>query len=202
MSGLRERHRALSQQAIVDATAELVTERRHLDFSMKEVAERAEVSLRTVYNHFPNREDLLDALGRTFDQRAAALGQPTAADLEHGADLGDAVRASHRALDQLGGIGDAIAQMPLSDVGRDAERAERTQRLVDHIVSLMPTTPSEVSTPIALVLRHLLSHRSWFWLSREYGLDTDEISELVTWAIDTLTAAAEAGNRPGSQETP
>jgi AcrR family transcriptional regulator len=200
MSELRDRHRALSQQAIVDATAALVTERKHLDFSMKEVAERAGVSLRTVYNHFPDRQDLLDALGRSFDERARALGQPNAENLAGGLDIASAIRASNTVFDQLGGTSEAFAQLPLADVGRDPTRAARTQQMVDHLVTLMPTTPDDVAVPIALVLRHLLSHRSWFWLTREYGLETDQVSDLVIWAIDTLTAAAESGSRPGAPE--
>jgi AcrR family transcriptional regulator len=200
MPELRDRHRALSQQTIVDAAASLVNERHHLDFSMKEVAERAGVSLRTVYNHFPDRNDLLDALGRVFEERSAALGQPQAADLGDETDLASAIRSSHRVAEELGGISEAFAQMPLADAGRDAARAERTQKLVDHIASLMPTTPIEVSTRIALLLRHLISHRSWFWLTREYGLETDEVTDLVVWTLETLTAAAENGDLPGSQE--
>lgn len=184
----------------MEATAALVNERRHLDFSMKEVAERAGVSLRTVYNHFPDRQDLLDALGRSFEERARALGQPNAEDLGQGIGIASAIRASNRVFDQLGGTSEAFAQLPLADIGRDATRAARTQQLVDHLASLMPTTPDDVAVPIALVLRHLLSHRSWFWLTREYGLETDQVSDLVIWAVDTLTAAAESGNRPSPQE--
>ena len=98
-----------------------MTERRHLDFSMKEVAERAGVSLRTVYNHFPTREDLLDALGRTFnDESDPSVGGPVADDLASGEDLLRAVRVNIELFEALGGISEAFAQMPLADVGRDA----------------------------------------------------------------------------------
>ena len=132
VSGIRERHRALSRQAIVDATAALVNERRHLDFSMKEVAERAEVSLRTVYNHFPDRADLLDALGRAYDEQASALGGPHATDLGNGIDLTSAIRAANRTAEALGGLSEAFAQLPMTDIGRDEERVERTKLLVGH----------------------------------------------------------------------
>ena len=51
------------------------------------------------------------------------------------------------------------------------------------------------------MLRHLLSHRSWFWLTREYGLTTEDVTELTLWAIEVLTAAAESGHRPNLQES-
>ena len=103
MADLRARQLALARQAIVDACAELVTERRHLDFAMKDVAERAGVSLRTVYNHFPTREDLLDALGRRLRRRdggdRAAPRRPTCTSRD---DLLRAVRVNLGLFEELG----------------------------------------------------------------------------------------------------
>jgi AcrR family transcriptional regulator len=202
MTDLRTRQVALARQAIVDACAELVTERRHLDFAMKDVAERASVSLRTVYNHFPAREDLLDVLGQAFDEEMARRGSIEATDLRTRDDLLRAVRVNLGLFAELGGISDAFAQMPLADVGRHAERQARTQLIVDHITTLMPSAPGEDAKAIALVLRHLLSHRSWFWLSREYGLTTEQVSKVVTWAISALVDTAETGDLPSTMEEP
>ena len=200
MSELRARQRAVARQTIVDACADLITERRHLDFSMKEVAERAGVSLRTVYNHFATREDLLDALGHLFDERMADVGGASSRDVSGRAELLDAVRRNHSAFEQLGGISEAFAQLPLADVGIDADRAARTERIVDLIVDLMPSVPADEAHDIALVLRHLLSHRSWFWLTHEYGLSTADATAIVTWAMETLIDAAEAGDGPVPRE--
>lgn len=196
MGDLRERQLALARQAIVDACAELVTERRHLDFSMKDVAERAGVSLRTVYNHFPAREDLLDALEQDFSTSMSERGGSDAAELEEGDDLTGAVRVNLRLFEELNGVSEAFAQMPLAEVGRDAKRQQRTRLIVDHLVSLMPSVPQEDAEAIAITLRHLLSHRSWFWLTREYGLTTDQVGDVVTWAMTTLIDAAKGGNLP------
>lgn len=193
MTSLRARQRDLARKTIVDACAELVTERHHLDFSMKEVAERAAVSLRTVYNHFATREDLLDALGDIMDEQSRELGGPQARDLETRDDLLRAVRTNFSIFDRLGGISEAFAQLPLADVGRDADRATRTKLITDFIAHQMPTVPAEDAAAIAVMLRHLLSHRSWFWLTHEYGLETTEAARVVTWAIETLIDAAEAG---------
>ncbi|MCZ7528925.1 MAG: TetR/AcrR family transcriptional regulator [Acidimicrobiia bacterium] len=200
MTDLRTRQRDLARQSILDACADLITERRHLDFAMRDVAERAGVSLRTVYNHFATREDLLDALGQDFDDQMAERGGPDARDLRSGDDLLAAVRTNLRLFDELDGISEAIAQMPLADVGRHAKRAERTRILVDHLAGLMPNVPADDAHTIAVVLRHLLSHRSWFWLTREYGLDVDEVADVITWATATLVAAAEAGDLPSPDE--
>ena len=202
MRDLRARQRDLARQAIVDGCADLVTERRHLDFSMKEVAERAGVSLRTVYNHFAAREDLLDALGAVMEAQSQALGGPEARDLETIADLLRGVRNNAAIFEQLGGISEAIAQMPLADVGRDADRVARTKLIADFIARQMPSAPPADAHAIALVLRHLFSHRSWFWLTREYGLATADVVRVVNWTIQTLIEAAEAGRLPDPMEDP
>jgi len=200
MSDLRTRQLALARRAILEACADLVTERRHLDFPMKDVAERAGVSLRTVYNHFPTREDLLDALGKAFDEEMSDRGGPSATDLHTRADLLRAVSVNLRLFDELGGISEAFAQMPLADAGRNSGRRARTELIVEHIKTLMPDVPEADATEIALMLRHLLSHRSWFWLSREYGLTTEQVSQVVAWAIATLIDAAQSGDLPSQME--
>ena len=200
MDDLRSRQRALASGAILDACADLVTERHHLDFSMKEVADRAGVSLRTVYNHFASREDLLDAMGRTFDEQMKALGGASAQEVGSRGDLVRAVRTNLRVFDRLGELSEAFAQLPLADVGRDAERAGRTRALVDLLAGFMPGVPEADARRIALVLRHLASHRSWFWLTHEYDLSTDQVADVVTWAIETLIDAAVAGDLPSPTE--
>ncbi len=201
MDSLRAKQRDLAKQTIVDACAELVTERHHLDFSMKEVAERAGVSLRTVYNHFATREDLLDVLGVAMDQQLRELGGPQARDLETRDDLLTAVETNMMIFEKLGGLSEAFAQMPLADVGRDADRVARTKLITDFIAQQMPSATGPDARAIAIILRHLISHRSWFWLTREYGLETAEVVRVANWTIETLIAAAEAGDLPDPKET-
>ncbi|MEL7208540.1 MAG: TetR/AcrR family transcriptional regulator [Actinomycetota bacterium] len=202
MSDLRTRQRELGRRAVVEACAALVTERRHLDFSMQEVADGAGVSLRTVYNHFATREEMLDALGDHLDEATAELGGPSADDLRTVDQLLDAIAVNHRIFEELGGISEALAQLPLGDVGRDADRVERTETLVRFMSDLMPSAPPEEAKAIAILLRHLLSHRSWFWLTREYGLETEQAIDVARWAVDTLLSAAEAGDLPSTRRNP
>lgn len=54
-AALKNRHR----QAIVDAAAALMDERSGTDFTVEELAERADVSRRTVFNHFSSLDDVV-----------------------------------------------------------------------------------------------------------------------------------------------
>ncbi len=201
MIDLRSRQRELGRRTIVEACADLVTERHHLDFTMKEVAERAGVSLRTVYNHFPTREDLLDELGAVNAARMAARGGYQARELRELDDLLAAVRENFAIFEEMGGISEALAQMPLADVGRDEERSERTRTIVGFVESQMPGVPAADAHAIGVVLRHLLSHRSWFWLTREYGLDSNDASDAIAWVAARSIEAANTGNTPSATPT-
>jgi len=57
--GRRERKKAATRKAISDAALELFLDRGFDSVTIKEVAERADVSLATVYAHFPQKEALV-----------------------------------------------------------------------------------------------------------------------------------------------
>ena len=61
---------------IVQATFELHNEKGVLATSMQDIAERADVALRTVYNHFPTLDDLVQGCGAKVH---ALLAMPTPA---------------------------------------------------------------------------------------------------------------------------
>lgn len=71
-AALKTRHR----QAIVDAAAALMSERAGTDFTVDQLAARADVSRRTVFNHFPSVDDVVteacgDVLSSVVESLAA-----------------------------------------------------------------------------------------------------------------------------------
>jgi AcrR family transcriptional regulator len=58
MAGLRERKKQRTRQHISDVATGLFLERGFDDVTVAEIAEAAEVSVNTVYNYFPAKEDL------------------------------------------------------------------------------------------------------------------------------------------------
>jgi AcrR family transcriptional regulator len=76
-AALKARHR----QAILDAAAELIRERGNPRFSVDELAERADVSRRTVFNHFASLDDIVvttctQLLRGTVEEFRAVTGLP------------------------------------------------------------------------------------------------------------------------------
>jgi len=55
--------KARTRRAIVDAAGGLMSETGGVDFSVDELAQRAGVSRRTVFNHFPSLDDVVAAVG-------------------------------------------------------------------------------------------------------------------------------------------
>ena len=74
---VRAEHLERTRARILDTVVALVGERGDCEFTMPEVADASEVSLRTLYRYFPSRQHVVDAVARVADQ-AAASDLPTA----------------------------------------------------------------------------------------------------------------------------
>ncbi|WP_240980745.1 MULTISPECIES: TetR/AcrR family transcriptional regulator [Streptomyces] len=59
--GRRERQRQRIRSAILDAALELFAEQGYAATTIDQIAERADLARRTVFNHFPRKRDMLDA---------------------------------------------------------------------------------------------------------------------------------------------
>ncbi|MFD8543732.1 TetR/AcrR family transcriptional regulator [Streptomyces sp. NPDC059649] len=81
-TGRRERKKAQTRQALADAAMRLFTERGFDNVGVREVAEAADVSLSTLFKHFPSKEALVFDLDADIESaliaavRDRAPGQP------------------------------------------------------------------------------------------------------------------------------
>lgn len=201
MSELRARQKALAKRSILDAVSGLIAERRHLDFSLQEVAERAGVSLRTVYNHFEGREAVLDALADHYGELMVERGGVLIGDVDHVSQLRDAVAVNFRVFEELGGLSEAWLQVSapaVRAVGEDHDR--RTARIVELVAEALPDLDPAAQREVGLALRHLVSQRTWFALTRDYGLDIDAAIRTVVWSFDSLLEKAGRGEGPAGPE--
>ena len=92
--GRRERKKAATRRAISDAAMELFLERGFDAVTIKEVADRADVSPATVYTHFPQKEALVYDEDDSMREGllAAVRGRPS------GTSITDALRGYFRAM--------------------------------------------------------------------------------------------------------
>ena len=98
MEGLRERKKRQTRDAIAAAAMELFQARGFEEVTVADVARAADVSEKTVFNHFPTKEDLVFARG---DELRDALLAPGEGEVLLGREV-----VEHRLLRDVGGSGD------------------------------------------------------------------------------------------------
>lgn len=183
VESLREQQRRLARVAVFQAFEDLVLEHRSLDFPISEVATRSGVSHRTIYNHFGDREGLIDAWSSWIDERLNDHGGPDVPlDLR---ELPDVVPARFAAFDRLGEIVDIVTTV-LADRPPSTARTERSQQLLDRVRTAAPHLDDRQALAATAALRQLMSLRTRHELRHEFGLTTVEAAAMVSWALRHL----------------
>ena len=200
--------KARYRQAILDAADSLIRERGKPQFSVDELAERADVSRRTVFNHFSSLDDVImttctQVLSATVDEfRAATASTPLGDGRRDG--LFDEITTALRAIDlppvvaYLAGVltvegENGRSRHSIGDVFTrtteqfSAEIAGRTSAIDEFEVSILV---SSVMNGIAIVSAH--------WLARTGG--TLDASSRTVWyeLLDRLIVTIRTGYAPSN----
>ena len=213
---LRARHR----RAIVDAAAALMEDKGGARFTVDELAARADVARRTIFNHFASLDDVVvevceDVLGAVVDALGASAAEPAAPDAEPDAG-GDPGPGAGRAtpLDDLTAAlrsTDLVAPMAYLTRALGGDATEPTPRVTTMVVRTFThlaerlvagTTrrhpdvdPLEIELLVgALMAGVLVIQRRW-WATT--GAADDDASRRV-WAelLDRLVERTRAGYAP------
>jgi len=172
--GTRARLKARTRRSIVDAATDLMNETAGIAFSVDELAARAGVSRRTVFNHFASLDDAVAAVGAgifggvrdallAVDPPPAAPGGDARA-----AVLADLVGALHRA-DLVGPMASLTRGLGLHGVSDDVSEVPAHQAM------LLLRSLSDVSEDLAADL-----------VRRHPGLDRLDVDLLVAQAMSSL----------------
>ena len=82
--GLRERKRRLTRHLIADAATAMFASRGFDAVKVSEIANRVNVSMKTLYNYFPTKESMvLDDADELIESLAAALREQAGRDVDH-----------------------------------------------------------------------------------------------------------------------
>ena len=154
--GRRERKKAATRAAILDAATALFLERGFDAVSVREIADKADVSPKTVFTHFPHKEELVFS---DEDERHARLVAAVAG------------RAPGTA------ISDALKAHYLSEIAAMESGPQR------QILALMEETPALVDYAEKMWFRHEDALAAA--ISEEFGLTepSDEIRFYVRFAL-------------------
>jgi AcrR family transcriptional regulator len=186
---LRDEHVAATRQRIVDAVIALMTEEHPAALSVPAVARRAGVSVATVYRHFPNKEQLLDAVAFIGTDVVRPGPIDSLDDLEE-----FTTANNHHVQPYLPMIRAQFA----TEVGQDVRRRRLAPR-VEAARALLAKEGIEVDAPegerlVRLALT-LLSSITLIELTSNHGLGVDEASREMTWAVQSLVAVTRTEQR-------
>lgn len=181
---LRERQKNLTRNAILNALAETIVDQGLHDFSVQDVADRAGVSHRTVYRHFPDRNALLDGLAERLDELFRERDLPvlpkTAMDIAERVSTAFDLFAEHPRLVRAVAIGAlATGEQPRSRQTRDRVFREKVEKTAEGL-------PDDEVRGASAVIRYLANSLAWVTLTDQLGLDGEEATDAVSWAVGTL----------------
>ena len=188
-SPARQKAAAATRERIVDAGARLVREFTTWNWdelTFRAVAERAEVSERTVYRHFPTERHLHDAIMGRLEGEAGIAYE----DVE----LDNFAEVTARLFASLGrfAIKDSIgAPHGAAFVGAEAKRHDALDRAV-----VAPHLPDAQRRALAGLLDVLWSPPTYERLVGAWNLENTEAVDAIQWLITKVIAAVENNEAP------
>jgi TetR/AcrR family transcriptional regulator of autoinduction and epiphytic fitness len=188
----RQSRTARSRRAICDACLDLVQEGQ-LQPSADEIAERAGVSRRSIFNHFADLAELYDAVVEAGTQRCAPLleeisdREPIANRIEHLVQVRskflEATAAFTRALTAQSLVGPAADQADRVSTVALGRQYEDVQRLFDReLADLSSTERVEVLEAMSAAMAPLL----WEHLRRRRGLSVPRSRAVVKRTLTSI----------------
>jgi AcrR family transcriptional regulator len=190
-SPARREQAAHTRDRIVTAGSELVHEYKTWDWrelTFRAVAARAGVGERTVYRHFPTERELHDAVMRRLEDEAGIAYEDV--------DLTNLTAVTKRVFASLQRFTiDETVHAPADPTFSGAD--ERRRGAVLHAVSsAAPDWPEDRVRAVAGLLDVLWNLPSYERLVGAWQLPAADASGALTWLIDRVLAAIQAGEAP------
>ena len=192
---LRDEQAEQTRLRIIQAYGEEVAIDGNDNFTMKQVARRAGVSIPTLYRNFASLDELGDAYWAWFEPKLAAFAR-----IEEPDDLpvfteGLFARFTEFEPQMLALLG-SRAGMRMRD-----RSAPRRNKIFERILAPLTKDLSEGEAAIATAMCKIMSSgQVWQILRKDWGLDGEEAGKAASWAQRTLMRAIR--NNPKSLFTP
>jgi AcrR family transcriptional regulator len=184
---------------ILGALVDVILEGGLPGFSVQHVADRAGVSHRTVYRHFPTREALLEGLREAVGRRMDARG---GVDLPRDlADIPRAVISNFALFSRDARAVEAGVRFGVGAALETRDRKRRSKRFRELVKSSVRGIADADAAMAGAVLRQIASSRTWLAL-REAGLSDEAATRAATWATSVLLDALRAGRTPAGEKLP
>lgn len=189
-SSLRRERAAQTRERIVDAGLNLAHECPVWDWralTIRAAAERAGVSERTVYRHFPGEREFHDAVMQRLEEQAGVT-------LE-GLRLEDVADATARVFAHVSSF-PMVPRTPLDPTLTATDQRRRASLLsaVTPAAAGWPETDAKMAAGMLDVLWSVMSYER---LVAAWELTPDQATSAITWVIGLIEAAIREGRAPG-----
>jgi len=193
---LRDRQKRMAREEILNAAAELIVEVGTESIALADVAERAGVSTRTLYNYFESREALFMGISERFATISRELG---GFDMPEGMDtLPDVIRANWRAWGDQGTL--TLAAMRLSAAGNISPVAERRRQRHDAfaevIADFRPDLDEGRAGEIGSMIHAMCGGAVFERMVVQDGIDPGTAAELIAWLVSLVRDGLADGEVP------
>ncbi len=180
-SPLRERLAQETRQLIFEGAIRLMENGSEEELTIAAVAKVAGVSERTVYRHFPSKEELLEASWRWSRERMGFGTFPKNPD--------ELVEMLPRVYDSFAKHGKLMHGYLYSQAGRRMQCEMEPLRQAGISASLAEVTAGLSAADIRnaeAVIQLLYSGRGWSGMCENWGLTSAEAAQAATWAVQVL----------------
>lgn len=176
-----------TREDILDALMELLEDQPAEDITVREIAAVANISPATVYNHFPDREALIEGLNARIGSKMGMNEPPLPDQLE---DMGAVVRLMFSQAELFPAEIRASALLRSDPPYTDRFTADRTDGILRLVEEGLPDLDEQGWSAITGLIRLIGSMQAWLRFREESGITGERSGSIVAWAIDTLVDAA------------
>ena len=182
-SPLRSNQKDNTRDRILDTVADIISEGRILDFSVKDVAVRAGISYGTVYRHFPTRESFLEALYEAASEIMAQSSPVTPQSLD---DIPAMATKTVEMFEKRATLVTAFTIALLANNVQPNSRHQRDHKMQEMVMESAPHLSSGAARQVTAIISHLNSSLTWVTLKQRYGFNSEETVAALNWALQTL----------------
>ncbi len=195
---LADQRAAVTREAILKATQDLLVNEHPAAISVPAVARGAGVSVRTVYRYFPNKQALLDAIANYFPEKADVYVSQTF----------ESVDTSREALVRLWNTFDenrvAVRAEHLSTAGRDLRerRLTETRTQIHKMVSKTVPFGTEADRErLTDALVAVTASSMFLELTDRLGHNSTDAAHLAIWISNALLEKFASDHSPANPST-
>jgi AcrR family transcriptional regulator len=182
-SPLRDEQQDQTRRRILEAAAELMSDPLQPELTFAAVGKQARVSERTVYRHFPTKEELLAEFWAWVNAQLGMAEYP-----ESIGRLLAVLPAVYRGFDERAGLIRAHLASPAGREMRQRVAPLRRGIFAKMVDEAAPGLPPKARRRACGILQLLFSPRAWDSLAENWGMQGQESAEACAWAIRTILA--------------